>query len=238
MLDKFKEIIKGNNESSIKKPLHIAITLSGIESWASRKNVELRQAYAKSYGVVRDIIGWQVKHRIPVVTVYLFPEKHRKGKEQLSTIVDEMVSFFESLKSSLLEENHVKISVLGKWYDMPGRLVEVIKDMLETTKDYDGFFFNLCINYDGNEEIVDAAKLMARQVKAGKLDPEMISRDNIKDNLYSSSFLPPDVIIKSGKRKSSGLLLWDSNNAWIYFTDKAFPEFREEDFEDAVKSYK
>ena len=86
------------------------------------------------------------------------------------------------------------------------------KQVIESTKDYDFFFTNFCINYSGHDEIVDACRLIARQVKAGKIDPNSISRETIKENLYSSYFIPPDLIIKNGKATISGLLLWDSVN--------------------------
>ena len=63
----------------------------------------------------------------------------------------------------------------------------------------------------------------------GKIDPEMITKESIKENVYSSYFLPPDVILIYGERKSTGLLLWDSVNSGIAFAGKSFMEFEEDD---------
>ena len=110
--------------------------------------------------------------------------------------------------------------------------------MLESTKDYDSFFVNFCINYNGQDEIVDACKILSMQVKTEKIGLDAISKDNIKDNLYTSDFLPPDLIIKNGiKQRFGGLLLWDSINASIYFTKKNFPDFDKDDFKDAINAF-
>ena len=103
--------------------------------------------------------------------------------------------------------------------------LEAVKKTLDETKDYDSFFVNFCLNYDGQEEIVDSCKLIIKQILANKLSESAINREIIKENLYTSYFIPPDLIIKSGEQKETSFLLWDSVGASIYFTRRAFPEF-------------
>ena len=94
------------------------------------------------------------------------------------------------------------------------------------------------MNYDGQEGIVDALKLLVMQIKLVKIDPELIDKNSIKENLYSSYFLPPDLMIKNGNRKeTSGFLLWDSVNTKIYFTNKLWPDFDKTEFMDAIKDF-
>jgi len=89
---------------------------------------------------------------------------------------------------------------------------------------------NLCVNYHGQEEIVDACKLIARQIKAGVIESKAISKELIKENLYSSYFLAPDLLVKTGlKRSWSSLLLWDSSDANYYHVDKPFNDLTEAD---------
>jgi len=166
----------------------------------------------------------------------LIPEE-LKNEEKFSAFLDKFIEFFNFLKlHALVHENKIKITAIGKWYDLPGRAVDSIKDLVDETKDYDTFFLNFCINYDGQEEIVDACKLIARQIKADKLDVDAINKEVIKENIYSSYFLPPDLIIKNGLRKrTSGFMLWDSSDSEIYFTGKRFPEFTKTDFLNIVK---
>lgn len=149
-------------------------------------------------------------------------ESINRGIPLLSVLLkgspDELSAFFEDLKSwSVLHENQVKVGVLGRWYSLPGRVVELVKELITETKEYDGFFLNICLNYDGYEEIADACRLIAHQVRLGKLDPEAITPAIVKDNIYTSAFLPVDLLITPGPCIES-FLLWDSAHAKIYVT--------------------
>jgi len=241
MLERFKLLLKleekeGKQKKAIK---HLAITTNGIEAWAEEKKKPLDETYKKSFQKIKELIDLQIKNNIPILTIYLLPEELKK-QEVFPTFLDEFISFFNALKSrSIIHDNKIKISMLGKWYDLPSRAVDPIKSIIEETKDYDSFFLNFCINYNGQEEIVDACKMIARQIKADKLDIDSISKETIKDNIYSSYFLPPNLIIKNGKkRQTSGLLLWDSVCAYIHFTEKYFPEFDKDDFTKAIEQFK
>ncbi|MBW2966361.1 di-trans,poly-cis-decaprenylcistransferase [Candidatus Woesearchaeota archaeon] len=236
MLEKFRRLIA--REKGTKPLMHVAVTMNGIKPWSDKQGVSLDDAYKKGFEILNEIIGLQSDKSIPILTVYLMPE-NIKDKEQYPVFLAELINFFSSLGSAdVIHQNKTKISILGKWYDLPGRVVEPIKKMIEETKDYDGFFLNFCINYDGQEEIVDACKLIARQIKANRVDVDAITKKRIKENTYSSYFVPPDIIIKNGKlRRTAGILLWDSTDSELYFTEKDWPEFTKSDFLKAVGSF-
>jgi tritrans,polycis-undecaprenyl-diphosphate synthase [geranylgeranyl-diphosphate specific] len=159
--------------------------------------------------------------------------------EKYSILMDQLKSFFDDIATrEFILKNNVKISVLGKWYDLPGRVVDSIKIALDKTKDNEEFYLNFAINYDGQEEIVDAVKLISRQIRADKLDPDSINKELIKENTYSSYFIPPDLIIVNGPTKvTNGLLLWDSSKSQIHFTSKLWPDFDRTEFMDAIKEF-
>jgi len=240
MLERFKLLLKLQEKEGKSKKIirHLAITMHGMEKWAVQKKRSMQETYKKSFEILDEVIHLQIKHDIPILSIYLLPEELKK-EDQFPVFLDEMINFLNAIKrSSLLHDNKVKISVLGKWYDLPGRAVDAIKEILEETKDYDKFFVNLCINYNGREEIVDACKIIGRQIKAGKLDVEAITKDTLKDNIYSSYFLPPDLFIKNGKIiQTTTFLLWDMPYARIYFSEKYFPEFTKSDFSKALDFY-
>jgi len=240
MLERFKLLLKLQEKEGEPKKIirHVAITMHGMELWSEQKKTEIKETYKNSFAMLKEIIEMQVKDNIPILSIYVLPEQLKK-EEQFPVFLDELIDFLNSLKSSsLVHQNKVKISALGKWYDIPGRAVDAIKQALTETKDYDTFFVNLCINYNGREEIADACRIIARQIKAGKLDVDAINKNIIKENLYSSYFLPPDLIIKNGKIKQmTTFLLWDRPYARIYFTEKYFPDFTKSDFAKAVEFY-
>jgi undecaprenyl diphosphate synthase len=240
MLEKFKEMLKKERKDVLKidMPRHIAITMDGINEWATKNEVSLEEANKKSFLILKSTINTQVKLNIPITTFYILPE-YEEATEEFTQLMNTTAEFFESIASSdLISKNKIKISVLGKWYDLPSRIVDIIKKAIDVTKDYDNFFVNFCINYCGQEEIVDACKLIGMQIKTGKLDPDSINKELIKESIYSSYFLPPDLVIKNGtKKETSGLLLWDSMHSQIYFTNKSWPDFDRTEFMDAIKEF-
>ncbi|MEE9525505.1 MAG: polyprenyl diphosphate synthase [Candidatus Woesearchaeota archaeon] len=240
MLERFKLMLKlQEKEGKAKKTIrHLAITMHGMEKWAEDKKKPLQEVYKKSFSILKEIIEYQIKNNTPILSIYVLPEQLKK-EEDYPIFLDELIGFLNSVKkSSLIHNNKVKISALGKWYDIPGRAVDVIKEVLTETKDYDKFFVNLCINYNGKEEIVDACRIIARRIKAGKLDVDAINKGTIKENIYSSYFLPPDLIIKNGQiMQTTTFLLWDTAFSIVYFTKKYFPEFGKGDFSKAIEFY-
>ncbi len=219
--------------SSHNLPKHIAILVDGCEEFAEKKQQPIQEVYKTQFLNIKNAVKVGIKLKIPLMT--FFSRSTKPADEE----IDQLVDFFNLLlKWDLIHENQVKISVLGKWYGLPDRLIEPIKKIISNTKDYDKHFVNFCIQYTGQEEIVDACKLIAQQLKLDKITPEGINTALIKENLYSSYFLPPDLMIISGKKKTTGgLLLWDSPNTKIYFTDTLWPDFGKEDLLKSIVFY-
>ena len=233
MLKKEKYVLK------IKVPRHVAITTDGVEKWALKNKVSFEDAYKRSFLILKSTVKLQIRLKIPVLSFFILDKNVDKESDSYTFLLDSIESMLNELANSeLVHKNKIKISVLGKWYNLPGRVVDSIKKVIGETRDYDGFFVNFCINYNGQEEIVDAFKLLGMQIRTGKMDPDLINKQSIKENLYSSYFLPPDLMIKNGtKRETSGFLLWDSMNTKIYFTNKLWPDFDRTEFMDAIKDY-
>lgn len=210
-------------------PNHVAITMSGIKGWAQEKNMKGQEAFKISFDNFYKLINCQVKTKTTILSVLVMGEKET---EDFLVMADPFLEFLGKIKNSpLVSDNRIKIGFIGKWYDLPGRIVEGIKQVIDATKDNDSFFLNICINYDGHQEIVDATRLIARKVVSGKLDAESINKDRIEESLYASNLLIPEVIVKTGKtRKLGTFLLWDAAYASIIFAKKAWPDITEEDF--------
>ncbi|MFH1510077.1 MAG: undecaprenyl diphosphate synthase family protein [Candidatus Woesearchaeota archaeon] len=188
-----------------------------------------------SFGLVKSFAQQVFDLQIPVASFLLLSTSE---PADFSATIDSLCQFFTDIAGwDYLPKNQVKVSVLGRWYDLPGRVVDRIKGAVEETKDYDKFFLNLCVNYDGQDEIVAACQLIAMQVKSEKLDPLAITKELVKENLYCSYFIPPDLIVKTGARLLPNLLLWDSPKAVIFFPGKEWLLLKPADFEDALKYY-
>lgn len=199
------------------------------------KHVAFAADSMNSLSLVRSFVQQVFGMQVPVASFLLLADRQ---PSDFSASMDSLSQFFHELTNwGYLQKNQVKVSVLGRWYDLPGRVVDRIKECIEETKDYDKFFLNLCVNYDGQEEIVAACQLVAMQVKAGKIDPPSITREIVKENLYSSYFIPPDLILKAGNLVLPSLFLWDSPNAVIFFPGKDWQLLGPADFEKALDYY-
>ncbi len=236
MLGMFKD--RMSKHLSDGNPRHIALTTRGKHAYAKKNNLSIEEAYSLSYLAIMSTIASTIKLKIPMLTFHLLSTKV-KELDSFPVVIDSLTNFFNNLsEKDIISNNRIRISILGKWYDMPGRLVEAIKKIIEQTEDYASYFVNFCINYNGQEEIVDAFRLIARQVVAKKIDPESIDIKTIKENTYSSYFPPPDLIVVNYYRKTSDILLWDSPNASFYFTDRLWPDFSKDDLLAAIKFFR
>jgi undecaprenyl diphosphate synthase len=219
------DISKINPLKPKKVPLHIAINASGLKEW-QEKNQGQQGAAKKYVELLDELMGIQQKLNFPILTINL--------DQAMIENLEELKGFFTKLsQDESVHKNQTRIFILGKWYDLDPELVETLKKVMDETKDYDKFFVNFCLSYDGQEEIIAATRLLARKVAAGKMEAAAIDKTSIKENLYSSYFTPPDLIIECLKTYS-GLLLWDSKGACIYFANKPCLEFTKKDFEAAI----
>lgn len=209
-------------------PQHIAIAGSGSKEYAQKHGLTFEQASAIKLNNIKEYITICKEEKVKELTIYLLPLE-AENSQLFSALMDSFVDFFK-----VLEFQEVKVKVIGKWYDLPGRVIDPIKAAIEKTQNKEGLTLTLCLNYDGQQEIVDAAQLLARQVKANKLDPEAITKDALKGNLYSSSCLPVELVVRLGTLKMSSLLLWHLPHAKVFATKKSWQEFTGRDLRDAI----
>lgn len=199
---------KTNIKVSLK---HIAVDFDISEK-------EVGNNFIKLFSNITNLIKFQIANKIPILTIGLPKVEDEK-----------IVEFFKFyVNKNFVDTNKVKISFVGKWYDLSSNLVSEIKRLLDISRDYDTFFLNFAINYDGHEEIVDACKLVVRKVMNNKISIDAVNEVIIKENLYTSNFVSPDLIIKTGNKVNNmlnGFLLWDSRNSKIVFTNKSALEF-------------
>lgn len=234
MIEKILNSLRKKKKANL--PKHIALAYNNY----SAKNVKipLQQHFKNKLNKIKEFIDVQSQYDIPIFTIFLLSSDEKKN-QNFPAIVESISGFFSDLAhEKKIHHNRIKISVLGKWYNMPSQMVDAIKKISDETKEYDKSFLNFCINYDGQEEIVDACKIIAKKIQAEKMDPEAMTKELIKENLYSSYFIPPELfIVMDGVKHLSGFLLWDSTKAKIYFSDKSWSDFSSNDLVKALAQF-
>jgi undecaprenyl diphosphate synthase len=204
---------------------HIAINTGEIGKLSTEKQIEEETASKNSIEKLHKLLDMQIRqdHRIMSIS---FPEE----KTSIKTTLDFLKEIIDDKK---INDNQIRILVIGKWYELDSEKREFLKEVMEKTKSYDKFFLNICINYDGQEEILGSVRLMIRKILAGKMKEEDLDFEHIKDNTYNSYFPPPEIIVEPGSAYS-GLLMWHSKGARIKFLDKNWLDMEVKEVEDAI----
>ena len=135
-------------------------------------------------------------------------------------------------------DENIKINVLGRIAELPNDLKDQIHKIEEKTKNNTGLVLNICFNYGGRDEIVNATKNIAQKVLDGELNIEDINERLFSDYLYTANQPDPDLLIRtSGEERISNFLPWQISYSEFVFTDKFWPEFNEQEFLNSIQIY-
>ena len=136
------------------------------------------------------------------------------------------------------DSENIKIQILGDITKFPEETQKSIKDCIERTKNNTGVTLSIALNYGGRAELQEAIRKIALDVKDGKITEEQITEDLIGSYLYTKDMPDPDLIIRtSGELRISGFLTWQSTYSELYFIQKNWPDFKEEDLDEAIQEY-
>jgi tritrans,polycis-undecaprenyl-diphosphate synthase [geranylgeranyl-diphosphate specific] len=224
------------------KPEHIAIILDGNRRWASGKVLNPWFGHEKGAEKVEELLDWCLKLDVKSITLYAFSTENfrRDGLEVAEIMRIAEASLRKLLTDERISKNKIRVKVIGRVNLLPQKLQDLIADVERATQDYDQHFLNFAFAYGGRAEIVDAARKIAEEVHAGKLDPEKVDEKTFETYLYTSHMpqQDPDLIIRtSGEERLSGFLLWQSAYSELCFLDVYWPDFRKIDLLRSVRTF-
>lgn len=219
-------------------PTHVAIIMDGNRRWARKRNIDYRLGHKEGAKTLEKIVRYAKKVGIKYITVYAFStENWKRTSEEVSALMLLLKTYLDDYGKRADTEN-IKVKVLGDILALTPGLQKSIKKCEEKTKDNDGIYFSICINYGGRDEIVHAVKKIAQDVKDGKIGIDDINEKLMNNYLYTKEIPDPDLIIRtSGELRTSGFLTWQSVYSEYLFMDKYWPDFSEDDIDFAIKEY-
>lgn len=219
-------------------PTHVAIIMDGNRRWARKRNIDYRLGHKEGAKTLEKIVRYAKKVGIKYITVYAFStENWKRTSEEVSALMLLLKTYLDDYGKRADTEN-IKVKVLGDISALAPGLQKSIKKCEERTKDNDGIYFSICINYGGRDEIVNAVKKIAQDVKDGKIGIDDINEKLMNNYLYTKEIPDPDLIIRtSGELRTSGFLTWQSVYSEYLFMDKYWPDFSEDDIDFAIKEY-
>ena len=218
-------------------PNHVAIIMDGNGRWATRQGLKRTQGHLAGYKRLKKTALYILAKGVNYLSVFAFStENFNRSKEEVSYLMNLFVKAFKKEKT-FFKKNNVKVLFSGRKEPLSDEVWNVMKDMEEYTKDCTGGVFNICINYGGQSEIVDASLKIAKQYKDGNIELKDINTESFYKYLYND--LPPvDLLIRtSGEIRISNYMLYSISYAEIYFTDTCFPDFDEDEFDKALLDY-
>ena len=219
-------------------PRHIAIIMDGNRRWAKAKGKPVNFGHKEGAKTLEKIVRYANKIGLEYITVYAFStENWKRTEEEVKALMFLFQSYLNDYSKRADSEN-IKVQFLGDRTALSKAMQKSMKECVERTKNNTGVTFNIAINYGGRDELIHAIKNIAESVKSGSTKIEDIDEKLITQNLYTGEMPDPDLLIRtSGEMRLSNFLLWQVAYSEFLFVDKNWPDFSEEDLDNAIEAY-
>jgi undecaprenyl diphosphate synthase len=227
------------NRDDARVPRHVAIVMDGNGRWAKQRGLKRTDGHAAGEEALFDTVNGALDVGLEWMTVFAFStENWRRPIDEVRFLM----GFNESLLLRRRDELHdlgVRVRFIGRRAGrVPGRLRRQIADAEDLTRGNRRLTLTFAFNYGGRAELVDAARAIAHEVAAGRLDPDKISDRTLARHLYAPDMPDPDLLVRtSGEFRISNYLLWELAYAELVFTDVLWPDFRRDHLFEAIREF-
>ena len=223
----YSQIIKNNI------PNHIAIIMDGNGRWAKEKGKNRLSGHVQGVRSVNIIVKTAIKLNIKYLTLFTFSKENwARPKREVTMLMDLFVATIKKNKSSFLK-NEIKIQTIGNTRDLPEKSQKILQEIIEKTQGNTKLTLTLALSYSGRSEILHALNSIIKN----ELKPE-ITELIINKYLQPSKIPDPELLIRtSGEKRISNFLLWQIAYSELYFSEKKWPDFDEEELYMAIFEY-
>ena len=219
-------------------PEHIAIIMDGNRRWAKEKGLPIALGHKEGAKTLEKIVRHANKIGLKYITVYAFStENWKRAQDEVQALMLLLQGYIDKY-SKIADSENIKVQFLGDMSAFTDRMQKGIQDCRERTKNNTGVTFNIALNYGGRNELVYAIKNIAQKVKNNEIELKDINEEMISDNLYTAGMPDPELMIRtSGEIRTSNFLPWQVVYSEFLFIDKNWPDFTEEDLDNAIMEY-
>ena len=227
-----------SNKGKIEVPQHIAIVMDGNGRWAKERGLARIAGHEAGEKVLFDLVEAAISFGVKELSAYAFSTENWKR-------TPEEVKFLMGYSRDVLRNRRDRLNEMGvkvQWIGRPQRLwksvIDELEEAQELTKKNKVLTLNMCVNYGGRAELVDAATALARDVKRGKVKPDAITEKTIEKYLYSPKMRDVDMFLRSsGEQRTSNFLPWQSTYAEFVFMDVLWPDMTPKLLWKAIEEY-
>ena len=219
-------------------PRHVAIVMDGNGRWAKARGLARTQGHEAGEAALLDVIKGAIEIGVGTVSAYAFSTENWKR-------TPDEVRFLMGFNRDVIHRRRDELDAMGvrvRWAGRRPRLwgsvISELEDAERRTIDNDKITLQFCVNYGGRAEIVDAARALAAEAAAGRLDPAKIDEESFASYLDEPDLPDVDLFVRSsGEQRTSNFLLWQSAYAELVFLDTLWPDFDRRHLWHAIELY-
>ena len=218
-------------------PKHVGIIMDGNGRWAKMRGKKRSFGHLEGSKTLENIALYAIECGVQILSVYAFStDNFKRSKEEVDYLMDLFIIMFNK-KMKKIKDNDIKVIFSGRREPLRKDVLASMDKIVEETKNNKRGILNICLNYGGQEEIVDATKKIVELVNNGELNINDIDKNSFYKYLYND--LPPlDLLIRtSGEYRLSNFMPYQSTYSEFYFTNTLFPDFNNQEFDKAIESY-
>jgi len=219
---------------------HLAVIMDGNRRWAKLNRKSVKEGHEVGGERLSDLMEWCIDFEIKYLTVYAFSlDNWKRDIDEINDIMSLLIDFLNR-KMDKLNSNGIRIKIIGVNDRLSEEIVRKIKKVENDTKANNKLIVNIAFNYTGRREIIDVAKIVAKNFKNDLIRLEDIDEKLFSNNLYYGGNVPdPDLVIRtSGEYRISNFLLWEIANSELFFTDVYWPDFSKVLLEEIINNFK
>lgn len=219
-------------------PRHVAVIMDGNGRWAALRGLPRVDGHRMGIRAVRAVVECARELGIPFLTLYAFSvENWGRPEPEVSTLMDLLREFL--LKElPELTRHRIRLNVIGDRTRLPAAVRSVLAAVISATEGFREMTLTLALSYAGRDEIARAARRIAAEAAAGRLDPGDVTEEAFASRLDTSGLPDPDLVIRtSGEQRVSNFLLWQSAYAEFVFTETLWPDFGKPEFLQALEEF-
>jgi undecaprenyl diphosphate synthase len=223
-------------------PRHVVVIPDGNRRWAQQKNKTDWQGHKAGAENLENILKYIRDINLPCFSFWGMSKDNftRRSKVEVAYLLKLFKSSAQKLlKQSDIYDQKIRVNFLGVWPKLfPKNVAKPFYDLIESTKNHNNRFLNFLICYNGKDEMVNAVQSIVKQAQNKKIK---ITEKLIKENLWTKDLPPVDLVIRTGVESdphlSAGLLMWDTADTQLYFTETPWPSFNEQEFAKALEDF-
>ncbi len=221
-----------------KVPTHVAVIMDGNGRWAKQRGMMRVLGHKNAIQAVRDTVEAAAELGVKHLTMYAFStENWNRPKMEVDALMDLLVSTIQG-EVKTLNKNKIKLNAIGDIDSLPAKTRKELLKAIDDTAQNNHMTLHLALSYSGRSEIMRAIKNMVFDLEQNKIDRSALSDDTFAQYLYTAGIPDPELLIRtSGEHRISNFLLWQMAYTEFYFTEKLWPDFRKNDFFEAVIDY-